>query len=66
MKKRNIFRIIWFSLVTVFFIWQWSTYQSRNVPADTFTNDNQISVKQTSDEITFMAKNSPNKNEIQY
>jgi hypothetical protein len=34
------------------------------VPAGTFTNDNQISIKQTSDEITFMAKNSPNKNEI--
>jgi pimeloyl-ACP methyl ester carboxylesterase len=64
MKKRNIFRIIWFSLVTVFFIWQWSTYQSRNLPAGTFTDDNQISVKQTSDEITFLAKNSPNKNEI--
>ncbi|MEG3659434.1 alpha/beta hydrolase [Arenibacter palladensis] len=64
MKKRNIFRLIWFSLVAVFFIWQWTTYQSRNLPEDTFKNNNKVSVEKSSDEITFIANNSKNQNEI--
>ena len=63
-KKRNIFRLIWFSLVAVFFIWQCKIYQSRNLPEDTFKNDNKVSVKKSSDEITFLANNLKNKNEI--
>lgn len=63
-KKRNIFRLIWFSLVAIFFIWQWTTYQSRSLPEDTFKNDNEVSVEKTSDEITFLANNSKNQNEI--
>ncbi|WP_200979076.1 alpha/beta hydrolase [Echinicola sp. 20G] len=63
-KKRNIFRLIWFSLVAIFFIWQWTTYQSRNLPEDTFKNDNKVSVEQSSDKITFLANNSRNQNEI--
>ena len=62
--KRNIFRLIWFSLVAIFFIWQWTTYQSRNLPEDTFKNDNKVSVEKSSDEITFLATNSKNQNEI--
>lgn len=63
-KKRNILRLIWFSLVVVFFIWQWTTYQSRNLPEDTFKNNNKISVEKSRDEITFLANNSKNQNEI--
>jgi len=63
-KKRNIFRLIWFSLVTMFFIWQWTTYQSRNLPENTFKNDNEITIIELKDEITFLANNSKNKNEI--
>ncbi len=64
MKTRNIFRLIWFSLVTIFFIWQWTTFQSRNLPADTFKNNQEISVEKSSDKITFLSKHSKNKNEI--
>ncbi|WP_166964102.1 alpha/beta hydrolase [Yeosuana marina] len=63
-KKRNIFRLIWFSLVTIFFIWQWTTYQSRNLPEDTFKNDNKVYVENSNDEIMFLANNSKNQNEI--
>lgn len=63
-KKRNIFRLIWFSLVTIFFIWQWTTYQSRNLPENTFDNDSKVTIEESSDEITFLSKNSNYKNEI--
>lgn len=53
MKKRNIFRIVWFSLVTLFFIWQWTTYQSRSLPPNTFENDDRVSVEITNDKIVF-------------
>lgn len=63
-KKRNIFRLIWFSLVTIFFIWQWTTYQSRNLPENTFDNDSKVTIEESSDEITFLSKNSNYQNEI--
>jgi len=56
-KNRNIFRLIWFTLVTIFFIWQWSTYQSRNLPENTFTNDSKVTVEKSSDKITFLSNN---------
>lgn len=63
-KKRNIFRLIWFSLVALFFIWQWTTYQSRNLPQDTFDSDSKVTVEKSSDKITFLSNNSNNQNEI--
>lgn len=63
-KKRKTFRIIWFSLVAIFFIWQWSTYQSRDLPADTFKDSPKVSVKESSDEFVFFSKNSKSQNEI--
>lgn len=63
-KKRKLFRLIWFSLVALFFIWQWTTYQSRNLPENTFKNDSNVSVKESSDEFTFLSKNSNYQNEI--
>jgi hypothetical protein len=64
MNKRNIFRLIWFSLVTVFFIWQLTTYQSRNLPEDTFKNNSLVTVEKSSDKITFLPTNSRYQNEI--
>ena len=55
-KKFNIrktIRIIWFSLVGIFSVWMWSTFQSRNLPEDTFTSDQNITVTKTDDQITF-------------
>lgn len=63
-RKRNIFRLIWFSLVTIFFIWQWTTYQSRNLPKNTFDNDDKVTVEKSSDEITFQPPQSTYQSEI--
>lgn len=63
-RKRNIFRLIWFSFVAIFFIWQWTTYQSRNLPKNTFKNNNKVSVEKSSDKITFLSNNSKYQNEI--
>ncbi|WP_373497659.1 alpha/beta hydrolase [Aquiflexum sp.] len=63
-KKRNIFRIVWFSLVTIFFIWNWTTYQSRNLPETTFADDGNVTVIKSIDKITFEPNNSSYQNEI--
>lgn len=66
-KKRNIFRIIWFSIVTVFFVVQCSSYQSRDLPENTFTDNSEVTIKISDDKITFVSLNSLNsinKNEI--
>lgn len=63
-KKRKLFRLIWFSLVAIFFIWQWTTYQSRDLPENTFKSDSTVSVKTTGDVITFLSKSSNYQNEI--
>lgn len=52
-KKRNIFRLIWFSLVTIFFIWNWNTFQAHNLPEDTFSNSALVSVTETDDQFSF-------------
>lgn len=64
MKKRNIFRLVWFSLVAVFFVWQWSTYQSRNLPGNTFDDDSKVTVERSGDKITFLPSGSGYQNEI--
>ncbi|MDF2159107.1 alpha/beta hydrolase [Algoriphagus sp. CAU 1675] len=63
-KKWKIFRLIWFSLVSVFFIWQWSTYQSRNLPENIYKENEKVAVIESSDKITFLSKNSNHKSEI--
>ncbi|WP_435623586.1 alpha/beta family hydrolase [Flagellimonas sp.] len=63
-SKRNVFRLCWFSLITVFFIWQWMAYQSRDLPEDTFKNDTRVSIEKSSDKITFIANSPKSKNEI--
>lgn len=63
-RKRNVFRLIWFSLVTVFFIWQWSTYQSRDLPEDLLKDNDQVQVREDQDKITFRSKHSSGQNQI--
>ena len=63
-KKRNIFRAIWFSFVTIFCIWQCSTYQSRDLPENTFDDNSEVTVEKSDDKITFVSTNSIQKNEI--
>ncbi|HMQ07345.1 MAG TPA: alpha/beta hydrolase [Saprospiraceae bacterium] len=64
MSKRNIFRIAWFSLVGILFIWNWWTFQSRNLPKDTFDSNSKITVSQDEDKITFSPVNSDKKFEV--
>lgn len=67
MKKKKwwkIFKIVWISLVLIFFIWNWTTFQSHNLPNDTFLNSNIVSVIETDDQITFKSDTSKNKFEI--
>jgi hypothetical protein len=52
-SKRKIFKTIWFSAVIVFFAWNWSTFQSRNLPKDTFESTEKISVIKSDNLITF-------------
>jgi pimeloyl-ACP methyl ester carboxylesterase len=51
---RRIFRIVWFSVAAIFLLWNWMTFQSRNLPADTFESDGNITVNETDDEIAFL------------
>lgn len=63
-SKRKIFRTVWFSLVTIFFIWNWNTFQSHNLPENTFANSALVSVIETDDQISFISKASENKLEV--
>ncbi len=63
-KWKKIFKIVWFSLVLIFFIWNWTTFQSHNLPKGTFTNSDIVSIKETGDQITFKSETSKNKLEI--
>jgi len=54
-SKRKIFRTIWFSIVIIVFGWYWTTFQSRNLPKDTFDNAEQVTVTKSDDFITFQS-----------
>ena len=55
-KKRKVFRIIWFTIVGVFLIWNFTTFQSRNLPNNTFENDSKISIVENEDQFVFKPK----------
>ncbi len=63
-KWWKYFKIVWFSLVTLFFIWNGTTFQSRNLPKDTFTNTELVSVVTTDDQITFKSVTPKNPIEV--
>ncbi len=63
-SKRKFFKITWFTLVFIFFVWNWTTFQSRHLPKDTFVNADFVSVVETKDQITFTSDTSNNKLEI--
>ncbi len=63
-SKRNIFRAVWFSLVAIFFIWNWNTFQSHNLPEDTFSDSNLVSIHETADQIIFESISSKNDLEV--
>lgn len=59
MEKKRFkkgFKIVWFSLVIVFLIWNWSTFQSRNLPKNTLISDTAVEVMETDGQIVFKPK----------
>ena len=63
-STRKKFRVIWFSLVTLFFIWNWNTFQAHNLPDDTFSNSDLVNVVETGDQIIFEASQAEGKLEV--
>ncbi len=54
-KKRKIFRTIWFSLVAIFMIWQWRSYQAKGLPNDVFESSESIQVTENANTISFIS-----------
>lgn len=54
-KKHKIFRNIWFTLVTIFMIWQWTSYQAKGLPKQVFESSDTIQVKEDFDKISFIS-----------
>lgn len=63
-RKSRLFRTIWFSFITVLYFWQCSTFQSRGLPDNTFSNSDKVSVIKSDDRITFQSKFTENTSEI--
>ena len=63
-SKRKIFRTVWFSIVIIFSIWNWNTFQSHNLPENTFLKSDFVSVIETDDEIKFKSIRSSNDLEV--
>jgi hypothetical protein len=63
-SKRKVFRIIWLSFGSLFFIWNWNTFQSHQLPGNTFLNNDLVSVLETDDQITFTSALPKNKLEV--
>jgi len=59
-SKRKIFKIIWFSFAIIFFGWNWTTFQSRNLPDGTFESTKLVTVTQSDDFITFQSDTAKN------
>lgn len=61
MKKisiRNRLRIVWFSVVAVFMLWQWSTYQAKGIEPSFLMTDDLVEVRNGKDKISFIPKDS--------
>lgn len=52
-KKRKIFRIIWFTFVGIFLTWNFTTFQSRNLPDGIFSSDEKVLINEDEDQIVF-------------
>jgi pimeloyl-ACP methyl ester carboxylesterase len=64
MKIRKIIRIVWISLGITFMIWSYSTFQSRDLPIDTYVSTEKIEVVESDNEIVFIPKQSASSLEV--
>ena len=63
-SKRKIFKTIWFSFAIIFFIWNWTTFQSRHLPGDTFLNSGLVTVTESDDQVIFRSDTSKSEFEV--
>ena len=54
-SKRKIFRIVWFSLVIIFLVYNWTTFQAQNLPPGTFQSGEKVKVMEDEDQIIFQS-----------
>jgi hypothetical protein len=64
MSKRNIFRTIWLSIVVIFSIWNWNSFQSHHLPEGIFIDSQHVTVEESEDEIVFRSETLETKSEI--
>jgi hypothetical protein len=62
-KRWKIVKLAWLGFAVIFMVWNWTTFQSRGLPDDTFTSSDSVEISQTEKEILFRAKN-PSTEEI--
>ena len=55
---RQWFRIIWLSLVVLFMIWQWNSYQAKDMDPSMLTSSSAMSVEEGEDMISFIPSDS--------
>ncbi len=55
-ERWKIVKMAWFGFAVIFMFWNWTTFQSRGLPDDTFTSNDSVDISQTEREILFKAK----------
>lgn len=63
-KVWKIIKIIWFSIGVLFVIWNWTTFQSRNLPNETLSSTDVVEVQENNEMISFLPKKSKNTLEL--
>ncbi|MGV3528154.1 MAG: alpha/beta hydrolase [Flavisolibacter sp.] len=54
-SKRKIFRIVWFSLVFIFLVYNWNSFQAHDLPPETFQSGEKVKVTEDEDQILFQS-----------
>jgi hypothetical protein len=63
-SKIKIFKTAWLCFAIMFLVWNWTTFQSRNIPKDIFHSTERVIVTESSDMISFRSLNSSNISEV--
>jgi len=61
---RKFIRIVWFSLAGLFLVWNWTTFQSRGLPGETFLSNDMVTVIEKSDQLIFQSNHSTGSLEV--
>lgn len=61
---RKTIKTVWITSAIIFMGWNWSTFQSRNLPANTFTSTENVIVSENDDMISFISGKPKNKSQV--